>query len=79
LSSAALGGAAVLAVLLLGVLWRLRAAWVALVVLQCGNVAVLSGRGEWWLVAGNLVLLALLVARPTRNYVFHREDPPKAR
>ena len=79
LSSDALGGAAILAVLVLGVLRRLRSAWVVLVVVQCGNVALLSGRAEWWLVAGNLVLLALLVARPTRNYVLRREDPAKAR
>ena len=79
LSSDALGGAAILAVVVLGVLWRLRLAWMALVVLQCGNVALLSGRGQWWFVAANLVWLALLVARPTRNYVLRREDPAKAR
>ena len=67
-----------MALLVLGVLRRLRAAWVALVVLQCGNMAVLSGRGEWLLEAGNLVLLVLLVARPTRNYVLHREDSGEA-
>jgi hypothetical protein len=79
LSSDALGGAAVLVVLVLGVLSRLRSVWMALIVLQCGNVALLCSRGEWGLVAANLVLLALLVARPTRNYVLRREDPAKTR
>jgi hypothetical protein len=73
LTAAALGGAALWAALALGVLWRLWAAWMALIVLHCGDVAVLIGRGDWWLAASNLALLALLIARPTRNYVRRRE------
>jgi hypothetical protein len=75
MTAAALGGASVMVALAFGVLRRLTSAWIVLIVLHCGNVAVLSGRGDWWPAASNLALLALLIARSTRDYVRHREGP----
>ena len=79
LTASAQGGVAVWSALAFGVFWRLRSAWIVLIVLHCGNVVLLTGRGEWWQSASNLVLIALLVSRPTRNYVARPEGRPWSR
>lgn len=79
LTASALGGAAIWGTLALGVFWHLRPAWMVLIVLHCGNVVFLSGRGEWWQAAFNLVLIGLLVSRPTRNYVARHESRSRSR
>src|SRR5215210_1879787 len=58
LTAAAVSDALVFAVLALGMLRGMLSAWVVLVVLQLGNVAVLIGRHDWWLVGCNALLLA---------------------
>ena len=80
LTASGLGGAAVWATLALGVFWRLRSAWIVLiVVVHCGSVVFLSSRGDGWQAAFNLVLIGLLVSRPTRNYVTRNENRPQSR
>ena len=77
LTASALGGAAVWGALAFGLFWRVRSAWIVLIVVHCGSVVVVSGRGEWWwwqAAALNLVLIALLVSRPTRSYVARPES-----
>jgi len=79
LTASALAGAAVWGMLSLGVFWRLKAVWIVLIALHCGNVVFLSGRSEWWQAAFNLALIGLLVSRPTRIYVARNESRPRSR
>jgi hypothetical protein len=73
LTASAQGGVALWSALALGVFWRLRSAWIVLIVLHCGNVVLLTARGQWWQSALNLVLVALLVSPPIRSYVARRK------
>jgi hypothetical protein len=75
LTAAAVSGAVVFAVLAFGVLRGVLSAWVLLVVVHLGSAAVLIARGDWWPVSFNAVLVGLLVARPTRDYVGCRRGP----
>jgi len=79
LTASALGGATVWATLALGVFWRVRSAWMVLIVIHCANVVVLSSRADGWQSAFNLGLIGLLVSRPTRNYVTRNENRPRSR
>jgi hypothetical protein len=75
LSASALGGG-IWGALAFGVFWGLRWPWILLIVLHCGNVVVLGGRGQWWPAAFNLVVIALLGSRSIRNYVARPEKRP---
>jgi hypothetical protein len=45
-------------------------AWLFLVVIEAGNVLVILVEGQpWWVVVVKLVMLALLLSRPTRRHV----------
>ena len=73
LAAEAVPSVAFMCVLMFGLLWPLRLAWLALVVLHGIVIIAQCRRGEWWFAATNLALLWLLIARPTRHYVFRRQ------
>jgi hypothetical protein len=79
LSASAQGGVAVWSGLAFGVFWRLRSAWIVLILVHCGDVVLYTSRGEFWQSALNLVLTAILVSRPTRNYVARPKGRPWSR
>ncbi len=79
LSASAQVGLAVWSALAFGVFWRLRAAWIVLILVHCGDVVLYTSRAEWWPSALNLVLAALLVSRPIRTYVARPKGRPWSR
>lgn len=73
LAAEAVPAVALMCVLMFGLLWPLRLAWLALVVLH-GTIIITQCRlGEWWFAAVSVALLWLLITRPTRQYVFRRQ------
>jgi hypothetical protein len=52
-------------------------AWLVLTVFEAGNLlVVLVDRGAWWIVLLKLIMLALLVATPTRRHARGRRRGP---